>query len=214
MRHVLPKRGKVPDIVTAGFGTVGLRIPRHPVGLALLREAAIPVAAPSANLFTKLSPTAAGHVSLDGIPVLEGGDSEVGIESTVVSLAGAPRLLRPGAITRAQLEETIGPLDDGPAQEGESPGLHPQHYQTRTPLHWAGVTFPPGSGSYLFITTERKAGRSIRMPAEASAYASNLYRVLHELDAGGLAWIAIEPLPDGDEWAAVRDRLRRAIPDC
>jgi len=208
---VLPKRELVPAIVTAGLGTVGVRVPRHPVALALLQEAAVPVAAPSANLFTRLSPTAREHVRFEGVTVLEGGDSEVGIESTVVSLAGPARLLRPGAVSRRELEEVIGSVAVGGAKEGESPGLHQHHYQPRTPLIWAEKELPPGGGAYLFARQHRDAARPVKMPVDAAEYASRLYRVLHELDGEGLDWIAVEPLPDGESWAALRDRLTRGI---
>jgi L-threonylcarbamoyladenylate synthase len=207
---VLPKRAMVPGIVTAGFETVGLRVPRHPVALELLHEAGIPVAAPSANLFMRLSPTAREHVSLAGVMVLEGGDSEVGIESTVISLAGPARLLRPGAVSRAQIEKVIGPVLGGEAGESESPGLHARHYQPRTPLVWAGEALPPGRGAYVYIRQERPAARVVSMPQDTAGYASKLYKLLHELDAEYLDWIAVEQLPEGDEWAAVRDRLDRA----
>ncbi len=210
---VLPKREMVPDIVTAGLSTVGIRVPRHPVALALLCEAGVPVAAPSANLFMRLSPTAREHVAFAGVMVLEGGDSEVGIESTVVSLAGAPRLLRAGAVSVTELESVVGPVTVGEAREGESPGLHPRHYRPRTPLVWAGAQLPAGRGAYVFVRERRDAARVLRMPEEAGAYAANLYRVLHELDAEGLEWIAVEPVPMGDDWMAVRDRLGRACDD-
>ena len=207
---VLPKRALVPDLVTAGFTTVGIRVPRHAVALELLREAGIPVAAPSANLFTRLSPTARKHVSLPGVMVLEGGDSEVGIESTVVSLAGGARLLRPGAVLRDELEQVIGPVAFGDAQQGEAPGLHPRHYQPRTPVVWAGAELPAGNGAYLFLQLKRMATQVVRMPEDPTAYAAHLYRTLHELDTHGLQWIAVERLPPDAAWAAVQDRLDRA----
>ena len=108
---VLPKRPEVPDVVTAGLPTVGLRMPAHPLALAMMRLAGVPIAAPSANRFTELSPTAAAHVagSLAEF-VLDGGPSQIGIESTVVSLAGEPILLRPGVIPLPELEALIGPV--------------------------------------------------------------------------------------------------------
>jgi len=207
---VLLKRPTVPDLVTAGLGTVGVRVPRHPVALDLLREAAIPVAAPSANLFMQLSPTAREHVIFDRVMVLEGGSSEVGIESTVVSLVGTPRLLRPGAVSRGELEAVVGRVSVGDARQGESPGLHARHYQPRTPLIWARAELPEGSGAYLYVEHERPGPRAVKMPADPVSYAGRLYRVLHELDREGLAWIAVEALPGDESWAAIRDRLNRA----
>src|SRR6185295_6568609 len=102
---VLPKRSEIPDIVTAGLGTVGLRVPAHPLALELIRAAGVPIAAPSANRFTELSPTAAGHVAQSIADyVLDGGRARVGIESTVLSLAGRPALLRPGTIPLTEIE--------------------------------------------------------------------------------------------------------------
>src|SRR4051812_36727980 len=112
---VVKKQPEIPDIVTAGLDTVGLRMPQHPVALDLIREAGVPIAAPSANRFTKLSPVKAEHVRKafgDALMVLEGGVSDVGIESTVVSLAGKrPVLLRPGVISKQRLEAELGEIE-------------------------------------------------------------------------------------------------------
>ena len=139
---VVPKRAEVPDIVTAGLPTVGLRIPAHPVALALIRAAGVPIAAPSANRFTELSPTAAAHVaeSLADF-VLDGGPSQVGIESTVISLAGEPLLLRPGVIPLPEIEALIGTVHvSAPPSEAAhpAPGMHERHYRPRTPLYLLG----------------------------------------------------------------------------
>ncbi|MBI4873456.1 MAG: threonylcarbamoyl-AMP synthase, partial [Acidobacteria bacterium] len=113
---VVPKRECVPDVVTAGLATVGLRAPSHPLALALIRAAGVPIAAPSANRFTGLSPTTAEHVRR-GLGeaadlILDGGPTVVGIESTVLSLAGQrPLLLRPGMVSREAIEALIGPLE-------------------------------------------------------------------------------------------------------
>jgi len=217
---VVPKRPHIPDIVTAGLPTVGIRVPAHPVALALIREAGLPLAAPSANPFTRLSPTTAAHVreSLgDRVDlVLDGGPSEVGIESTVLSLASVPpRLLRPGMVSREDIEALIGPvavagrIEDGGAHE--SPGRHAKHYSPRTPLVLVdGGRLPAGRGAYLYIRRPARAARSIAMPAEPVEYAARLYGVLHGQDAEGWDWIAVEEPPAAAEWAAVRDRLERA----
>src|ERR1035438_306163 len=139
---VLRKQPSIPDIVTAGLATVGLRVPSHPLALALIRAAGVPIAAPSANPFTELSPTTAEHVrqSLgDAVDlVLDGGPATVGIESTVLSLASAePVLLRPGVIPLPEVELLIGPVrvaEGAAAGAHSSPGMHPQHYRPRTPL--------------------------------------------------------------------------------
>jgi len=208
---VLPKQPSIPDIVTAGLPTVGLRVPSHPVALALIREAGVPIAAPSANLFTELSPTTAEHVreSLgDAVDfVLDGGPSTVGIESTVLSLTGDPLLLRPGTIPLPEIEALIGPVriaEGAAAGAHASPGMHPQHYRPRTPLVLlsAGDPPPPGRGAWL------RFGRE--MPAGPAAYAAGLYATLHRLDDQSLDWIAVERPPDTPEWAGVLDRLTRA----
>jgi L-threonylcarbamoyladenylate synthase len=132
-------------------------MPAHPVALALIREAGVPLAAPSANRFTQLSPTTAAHVRNalgDAVDlILDGGPCIVGIESTVLSLTGGvPQLLRPGMVTQAQIEAVIGPIavPTGASQGAHTaPGMHPQHYQPKTPLF---VGSPPaeGRGAYLW----------------------------------------------------------------
>ena len=196
---VLPKRAHVPDLVTAGLPSVGLRIPAHPLAQALLEAAQIPVAAPSANRFTELSPTTAEHVR-EGLGsrvdmILDGGPCTVGIESTVISFAGtAPRILRPGMVTRTQIEALIGPVEIGGG--AESPGQHPRHYSPRTPI----ILGPPPD-----------TGRGARLDLDwLPGDAARLYGLLHELDREGYDWIAVELPPDTPEWAGVRDRLVRA----
>jgi len=118
---VLPKRDIVPDIVTASLPTVGIRVPAHPMALELIRASGVPIAAPSANRFTELSPTSASHVpeSLADY-MLDGGPAKVGIESTVLSLAGAPTLLRPGVIPLNEIENLIGPVVIGSAVDSSA----------------------------------------------------------------------------------------------
>jgi L-threonylcarbamoyladenylate synthase len=208
---VLRKQPSIPDIVTAGLPTVGLRVPAHPLALELIRAAGVPIAAPSANLFSQLSPTTAQHVRQalgDAVLVLDGGPTSVGIESTVLSLAGPqPELLRPGMISAPELEALIGPLRVSAAAvtgPHASPGMHPRHYRPRTPLYLANPGDPgrAGRGAWLRLGHE--------MPADPHAYAALLYDTLHRLDRQGFDWIAVEPPPDTPEWAGVRDRLARA----
>lgn len=197
---VVPRKSLVPDLVTAGLASVGLRMPAHPIAQALLAAAQIPIAAPSANRFTELSPTAAHHVR-EGMAdmVLDGGLCTVGIESTVISLAGpTPRILRPGMITLTQISQVIGPVELGAG--AESPGQHPRHYSPRTPVI-LGDSPHEGRGHRLDLAS---------MPCDAAGYAERLYRILHELDQQGLDWIAVELPPDTPEWAGIRDRLIRA----
>ena len=198
---VVPKRDRIPDIVTAGLPTVAVRVPAHPLALELIRAAGVPIAAPSANRFTELSPTAAGHVP-DSLAdyVVDGGPASVGIESTVLSLVAEPLLLRPGVIPVTEIESLIGPVRIAShTAEGAhpSPGMHERHYRPRTPLY---LGEPPASGRGVVLT----------MPSDAREFAAVLYERLHQADAEGWDWIAIPMPPDTPEWAGVRDRLSRA----
>ena len=206
---VLPKTSAIPDIVTAGLSSVGIRIPNHPLALAVLREAGVPVAAPSANRFTGLSPTTAEHVREafgDAVPVLDGGHCRVGIESTVVSIAsGKITLLRPGMISLEDVEHASAPAS-GTAHQ--APGMHHRHYSPRTPLTLSKQ--PDPRGAYLWIERPANTARSIQMPAMPEFYAAQLYSILHDLDREAWPVISVEPPPDTVEWAAVLDRLQRA----
>ena len=206
---VLPKVPAIPEIVTAGLPTVGLRVPDHPLALALIREAGVPLAAPSANRFTGLSATTIEHVREafgDAVPVLDGGPCQVGIESTVVSIAsGKITLLRPGMISIEDVERASAPSIDA---AHAAPGMHPRHYSPRTPLVLSKDPNP--AGAYVWIDRSAHAAHSVQMPRTPEAYAARLYSVLHELDRKGLPVISVEPPPDTVEWAAVRDRLQRA----
>ena len=209
---VLPKQNHIPDIVTAGLPTVGVRMPNHPVALELIREAGVPIAAPSANRFSGLSPTTAEHVRSafgDSVEVLDGGPTQVGIESTVVAIEdGALRLLRPGMIALGDLEQAAA----APGAAHPSPGMHHRHYSPRTPLLLVNRAseLPDHKGAYLWRETSAPAARAIRMPHDPEPYAARLYAVLHQADAENWPWIAVEEPPDTPEWAAIRDRLRRA----
>ena len=217
---VLPKQPHVPDRLTAGLDTVGIRMPSNPIALELIRAAGVPIAAPSANRFTELSPTTAQHVrdSLgDSVAmILDGGPTTVGIESTVLSLAGPDALLlRPGMVTREQIEEMIGPVRITAEATGTphaSPGMYPRHYSPSTPLVLVdrGKLPSSGRGAYLWIENPADAARSIRMPADPYAYAAALYAKLHDADAERWDWIAVERPPQHPAWAAILDRLERA----
>jgi L-threonylcarbamoyladenylate synthase len=205
---VLPKRSCIPDIVTAGLPSVGVRMPAHPIALELIRLAGVPVAAPSANRFSGISPTTAEHVRRsfgDRVDmVLDGGPAKVGIESTVVSLTGEqPVVLRPGMITQGELEAATGvpwSLRIATASSSESPGLHPRHYAPRTPF----FVLKPGA--------RRPEGRGyvLGMPSDPARFAEMLYAEMHTADDQGWDWIAVEEPPDAPEWNGIRDRLKRA----
>ena len=225
---VLPKRPVVPDLVTAGLPAVAVRVPSHPVALALLRAAGLPIAAPSANRFTELSPTTAEHVvrSLgDRVDiVLDGGPTTVGIESTVLDLTGpVPRLLRPGMVTLAELEHAIGPIAPPPSVTGSaprlSPGMHERHYAPRARL----VVVTPGEveeeaaraggnvvGALVLGDLLWPVQHPLHMPRDPVAYASRLYAALHALDDLGCHVILVERPPDEAPWLGVHDRLQRA----
>jgi L-threonylcarbamoyladenylate synthase len=206
---VLRKTDEIPHEVTAGRDTVALRAPGHALTLMLLRILDRPLAGPSANKSSHVSPTTAQHVrdelgdELDMI--LDGGPCDVGIESTVLDLAGArPTILRPGVVTREQIEAVIGPVEvfagaTDPAVAATSPGQHEKHYSPRTPAY-----------RFEAIDRVRVNGAILELTADAAAYARTFYARLRELDQSGVATIYIEMPPDHPEWTAVRDRIIRA----
>jgi L-threonylcarbamoyladenylate synthase len=221
---ILKRSGKAKDFVTGGQDTVGLRVPSHPVAQALLREFEGGVAAPSANRFGRVSPTCAEHVRQDlGADVdlvLEGGESEVGIESTIVDLSrGRAVLLRPGAISAAALEQALGaPLAAADAHAPRASGTLERHYAPNTPLrlvpsHALDAEIARAGAKVAVLAFSRpdaRAERWLRMPRDPAGYAHRLYAALRELDAAGCTQILAEQPPEDPAWAAVRDRLRRA----
>ncbi len=219
---ILKRSAKAKDFVTGGQDSVGLRVPSHPVAQALLREFGGGVAAPSANLFGNVSATTAAHVrdELKVELVLDGGASEVGIESTIVDLSGANVvLLRPGMISNLQLEDVLKLKVEG--KETSSPrhsgGLE-RHYAPKTPA----VLVPPheldaeiakrgaGVAVLAFSKPDERVDYWIRMPRDPQAYAQRLYAALRELDTAGCETILVESPPETTQWTAVRDRLSRA----
>ena len=205
---VLKKAPIVPDLVTAGLDSVGVRMPSNPMALELIRRTGVPIAAPSANRFTQISPTTAEHVR-EGLGnrvnmILDGGPTSVGIESTVVALHRAPpAILRPGIITAEELARVAGVRFETEMDLPhivESPGQHPRHYapRTRLVLLEADAAAPDGRG------------RILDMPADPKQFAAVLYAELHGADREGWDWIAIRRPPDTPEWAGILDRLQRA----
>jgi L-threonylcarbamoyladenylate synthase len=226
---VLPKKKCVPGIVTSDGPTVALRAPAHPLARKLLGLAAVPLAAPSANPFSYISPTTAAHVQ-QGLGtrishILDGGDCSIGVESTVLDLTSParPRILRPGAISAEQLARAlktkVTTVRHASKRDGRllAPGLLDKHYSPRTPLRLAARPGEPTDGTAL-VLLRQPAGKSpagvywLSRRGALSAIARNLYRVLREADAGGHRAILIEKLPPtaGGLAAAINDRLKRA----
>jgi L-threonylcarbamoyladenylate synthase len=233
---VLPRAGKIPDIVTAGGETVGIRWPSHPFIQAVIRECGFPLAAPSANLSNQISPTNAGHVraQLGGkIPlIVDGGQSQVGIESTVLDLSvSPPRILRPGMIHAESLAAVCGEVtsDKWRVKREEtlrSPGLLQKHYSPKAKLlvlNWRNdedlkTQLVPCHSSpatcFIIAHTRIPGGFSAEnvsvMPYDAEAFARALYAELHRCDAAGAELIVVEAPPVSPEWSGIADRLRRA----
>jgi L-threonylcarbamoyladenylate synthase len=215
----------VPANVSAGGDTVGVRMPNHLLALELIKQCGVPLAAPSANRSESLSPTTVADVyrSLGELtpPILDGGPCLVGIESTVVDISGdVAAVLRPGAISRAQIAAVLGEevMVGGQHTVARSPGQMIRHYAPATP---AVLTALPeieamvhGRTALLCYSSSPIHTRAFcsvgRLPGEPEGYANGLYAILHELDRVGADLIIIETPPDTEEWTAIRDRLTRA----
>lgn len=226
---VLPAAPQVPEIVRAGNPTVALRCPAHPVALALLRAVGGPLAAPSANRSTEISPTLAAHV-MAGLAgrvdlVLDGGPTSAGLESTILQLSVKPfRVLRPGPLSPLELESILGPLErwEGHVQAGvqqAAPGMAERHYAPRTPLRLVArgnlgeaLKACPGACGVLLGEALALPDHIVQcvLPEEPGQVGRALYALLHELDAAGHSMLFFQEPPTGDDWWAVRDRLRRA----
>jgi L-threonylcarbamoyladenylate synthase len=224
---VVLKQEAIPAEATAGRHTVGLRAPAHPLTLELLRAFGKPIAGPSANQSNHVSPTTAQHVRDElgdaADLILDGGPCGVGIESTVLDLSGnTPAILRPGAVTRQQIEAAIGPVDVtstpvSPDLPATSPGQQARHYAPRTPARRieSGALRSPASEHRGLILINipppaSESGAIVVMPNDPVLYAMDFYAVLRRLDAMGLDKIVIELPPDVPQWAALRDRIIRA----
>jgi L-threonylcarbamoyladenylate synthase len=224
---VLPRSARVPDAVTGGQASVALRVPAHPVARALLAAFGRGIAAPSANRYGRISPTRAADVreEIGGrvAMVLDGGDCAVGLESTIVAcLDGRVTLLRPGSISRSQVADVVGRVDDPGADAPRVPGRERSHYAPGTPLSIVeephlreAVEAALAAGGRVAVLARSapitQAGLTWRrMPAAAPAYGRALYAALRALDAAGADRILVEAVPAGEDWAAVADRLARA----
>jgi L-threonylcarbamoyladenylate synthase len=218
---LLPKQPQVSDEVTGGLPTVGLRVSAHPVLQAVLQQANMAVAAPSANLYRKLSPTTAAQAlaGLEGriAAVLDGGPCEYGLESTIVDLTRPQvQVVRAGPITAEDLAVVLGQPVAQPQQHSvKVSGNVSAHYQPNTPvwlMPWSAAQATAPHSVALLSTQPAPDGmpQHWRMPTEAAAYAQALYRTLAEADQAGVDVIVVEPPPQGPAWRAVHDRLQRA----
>ena len=240
---ILPRTQIIPDIVTAGGATVGVRWPSHPFMQAVIRACGFPLAAPSANLSNSISPTNATHVSKqlgDKLAlIVDGGQSQVGIESTVIDLvAQPPRVLRPGMIHEESLRAALGDcgariadcqLANQSVSELRSPGLLKKHYSPKAKLvvrHWRDAadlnlqlaTFNlQRTKTHLIAHTHIPSGEGLGgvsvIPHDEEAFARAIYAELHRCDEAGAELIVVEALPAGPEWRAIADRLTRAAAD-
>jgi L-threonylcarbamoyladenylate synthase len=219
---ILKRSEKAKDFVTGGQPSVGIRVPSHPIAQELLKAFGGGIAAPSANRFGRVSPTAAAHVredlGKDVDLVLEGGPSEVGIESTIVDLSGGEAvLLRPGRISRAELEKVVSLREKTASSPRHSGGLE-RHYAPRTPARLVATHALDKEIAKLgdrvavlaFSRPDERVDFWLRMPREPHAYEQKLYAALRELDGAGCEQILVEAPPAAPGWEAVRDRLQRA----
>ncbi len=231
---ILKRSGRAPDAVTGGQDTVGLRVPRHPLALALLAGFGGGIAAPSANRFGRISPTTAAHVREElGAAValaLDGGPCAVGIESTIVDFSrGAPIVLRPGAITASDIDAVIGATTGqggavaDPAAPPRVSGSLAAHYAPSAPLRLVAADGIKAAAAAALAEGRRVAvlARTLQpfaatdllwhdAPLAATGYAHELYATLRLLDASGADLILVEALPQEAAWQAVADRLQRA----
>jgi L-threonylcarbamoyladenylate synthase len=226
---ILKRAAGVNDLVTGGQHTIALRVPSHPVAQALLRRFGGGIAAPSANRFGRVSATTANHVrsefGAEVACVLDGGATDLGIESTIIDLSGAePALLRPGAVTAVQLEAALGKAVAPPGADApRAPGTLARHYAPRTPLlvlerdlllELAASLVQQGKRVAVLARSASRPFLSglqwIAAPPDAAGYAHDLYASLRALDAAGCESILAEAPPRAPEWAAIHDRLTRA----
>jgi L-threonylcarbamoyladenylate synthase len=209
---VFQKSEAVPDEISAGRNTVAIRISNHKILKSLVDLIKFPIAAPSANRFTKLSPSSSGH--LDPVLLtrcagyLEGGPCDVGIESTVVSVVGGiVELLRPGRISQSEIEAVVGPITARTNSVGVAPGQHHAHYRPRTPVLLVDQISEEGSGLTFSVP---KNVNQIQWSTDPAKAARMLYDALFRLDQMSNDVIEVEKPPTVSGWEAIWDRLSRA----
>jgi L-threonylcarbamoyladenylate synthase len=219
---VLPKSNLVPDIVTSGLPTVGIRMPSNPIALELIRAAQRPVAAPSANKFGKVSPTTAQHVrkQLKNVDyILDGGPTTVGIESTIIQLNDKGfNILRNGVIVKEDLEKVVPyhPVDLT-GDDVIAPGMVKSHYSPAKPLYILGETskeIEKQKAGLLSFSGHQTAGYKeivkVSPNADLKEYAVNLFAALHHLEESDVEYMVAEPVPEKGIGLAIMDRLRKA----
>lgn len=212
---VLPVRqpARVSDLARAGLDTVAVRAPAHPVARQVLTAFGGPVAAPSANRSGRPSPTtfraAVDETGSAAAAALDGGPCAVGLESTVVALLDAPRLLRPGAVTRAEIEAEIGPLAEAEADARRSPGRLARHYAPNAPVRLEATAPRPGE-AYLGFGPAAPGAFNLSPSGDLREAAANLFAFLRAADATHPTAIAVAAIPNEGLGEAINDRLRRA----
>ena len=204
----------VCDLARAGLDTVAVRSPAHPIAQALLAAFGGPLVAPSANRSGRPSPTtfadAVAETGASAAAALDGGPCEIGLESTVVALLGVPRLLRPGAVTRAEIEALIGPLSEAEADAKRSPGRLTRHYAPNLPLR-LNAEEPRAGEVWLGFGRNGVGSLNLSPDGDLAEAAANLFAYLRAADlAEGAAGIAVAPIPPEGLGEAINDRLRRA----
>lgn len=223
---VLPKSDLVPDIVTAGLPTVGIRMPDHPMALELIRKAGCPLAAPSANKFGKVSPTEPWHVRKhlpDVDMILDGGKTRVGIESTVIALRpDGFQLLRPGAVTREDLDKILPESFDIPMMaDPEAPGMLASHYSPSKPFFLYSPellsSIDPSESGFIGFQGEVPASFKevliLSPEGDLKQYATRIFGAMHQMEATDVNTIVVEPVPKKGIGVAIMDRLLKAAHD-
>lgn len=224
---VVKKTPLVPDIVTAGLSTVAIRMPKHPVAKAIIEEAGTPIAAPSANIFGRISPTTAEHVieqlndSIDLI--IDGGSCPLGIESTVIEITDFTEevvLLRPGSLPVEEIEKILGPVKKNyhSKKQPRCPGQLKKHYSPNTPIKFItehhSIANKDKAGLLVFTPKEEvhlyKAAEILSLRGDLCEAAANLFQALHRLDKANVEIIYVEPLPEEGLGRAIMDRLYKA----
>jgi L-threonylcarbamoyladenylate synthase len=226
---VMPRAPQVHDVITGGQDTIAIRVPAHPMAQQLLTAFGGGIAAPSANRYGRLSPTRAEHVREEFGEalrvILDGGECQIGLESTIVSFEGEQvRLLRPGSVTAAQLRAVLGEIFLGAGPDSPRvPGAAPTHYAPTTPMTIVPVgevdaqaDAASGGGRRIAVLAQRLPLRShkyvtwINAGRRPESYARDLYTNLRTLDKAGCQRILVQDVPDAEGWQAIRDRLLRA----